>query len=45
MALSFAPLRRPPLIQRVLNDDRWNLSFTLELYKVGGWFHRVEWWI
>jgi len=31
--LTFAPPRRPPRIQRILSDDRWNLSFSIELFK------------
>ena len=30
-----APPRRPPRIQRILSDDRWNLSFSIELFKAG----------
>eukprot|EP00435_Cladocopium_sp_Y103_P009467 s3703_g2.t1 len=31
--LTFAPPRKPPQIQRILSDDRWNLSFSIELFK------------
>ncbi|CAE7629113.1 unnamed protein product, partial [Symbiodinium pilosum] len=32
LAVAFAPPRRPPRIQRILSDERWNLSLTIELF-------------
>jgi len=33
MAVCFAPPRRPPKVRRVLSDDRWCFSLTVELFK------------